>query len=128
MAIKIADASALIAVLFNEPERPMIEDRLDGAQLMAPRLMPFEVANICMIKMRVEPGRRDDWLRTFRNLAALRVELRDVDFEAVIALADAEKLTVYDASYLWLARTLGAELVTLDKRLQAAADAPIPPA
>jgi len=32
-------------------------------------------------------------------------------------------LTVYDASYLWLARRLGAELVTLDKALDAAARA-----
>jgi predicted nucleic acid-binding protein len=37
-----------------------------------------------------------------------------------ILLAESEKLTVYDASYLWLARRLGVELVTLDRDLLAA--------
>jgi predicted nucleic acid-binding protein len=40
---------------------------------------------------------------------------------AVLQLARAEGLTVYDASYLELALRLGAELFTLDKELVAAA-------
>ena len=40
-----------------------------------------------------------------------------VDHDAVLALAVTTGLTVYDASYLWLARTLDAELVTLDQKL-----------
>jgi len=32
-------------------------------------------------------------------------------------LAERMKLSLYDASYLWLAHALGAELVTLDDRL-----------
>jgi predicted nucleic acid-binding protein len=37
-----------------------------------------------------------------------------------VDLAEATGLTAYDASYLWLARTLNAELVTLDRKLAAA--------
>ena len=39
----------------------------------------------------------------------------------VLALASATGLTAYDASYLWLARRLGAPLVTLDAQLARAA-------
>ncbi|HZT90151.1 MAG TPA: type II toxin-antitoxin system VapC family toxin [Stellaceae bacterium] len=39
---------------------------------------------------------------------------------ASLDLAEAAGLTAYDASYLWLARALGAELVTLDRKLAAA--------
>jgi predicted nucleic acid-binding protein len=35
----------------------------------------------------------------------------------VIDLATQARLTTYDASYLWLTRKTGGELVTLDKRL-----------
>ncbi len=47
-----------------------------------------------------------------------------VDHDAVVALALTTGLTTYDASYLWLARQLGAELVTLDRQLDAAAVKP----
>jgi predicted nucleic acid-binding protein len=43
-----------------------------------------------------------------------------VDYLASLALAEATGLTAYDASYLWLARSLGGELVTLDRKLAAA--------
>ena len=42
---------------------------------------------------------------------------------ASVELGLATGLTAYDASYLWLAKELGAELVTLDKALRKAADA-----
>ena len=47
----------------------------------------------------------------------------DASALAALLLADRENLTVYDASYLWLSRKLGLELVTLDSDLNAAAAA-----
>jgi predicted nucleic acid-binding protein len=47
-----------------------------------------------------------------------------VDHVGALELALDSGLTVYDASYLWLARQLGAELVTLDKELGRAATSP----
>ncbi len=41
----------------------------------------------------------------------------DVDYAAVVAVAQQTALTAYDAAYLWLARHLDAELVTLDADL-----------
>jgi predicted nucleic acid-binding protein len=38
----------------------------------------------------------------------------------VLLLAERKRLSAYDAAYLWLAKELGAELVTLDRRLAAA--------
>ena len=40
----------------------------------------------------------------------------------VVLLATATGTTAYDASYLWLAASLGADLVTLDDRLAKAVD------
>jgi predicted nucleic acid-binding protein len=44
----------------------------------------------------------------------------DVNLTDVVLIAKATGLTPYDASYLWLAASLGADLLTLDKRLIAA--------
>lgn len=43
-----------------------------------------------------------------------------MDQDEALALALETGLTHYDASYLWPARELGADLVTLDKAPQAA--------
>ncbi|MFP4126244.1 MAG: hypothetical protein ACLFU0_06310 [Alphaproteobacteria bacterium] len=53
------------------------------------------------------------------------MQLRELDAVGVVAIAAETRLTAYEASYLWLARFLGAELVTLDRRLRAAAHAAI---
>jgi len=49
------------------------------------------------------------------------MQLTDVDHDEVIRLARANNLTAYDASYLWLAQRLKAELVTLDNKMKEAA-------
>lgn len=46
-----------------------------------------------------------------------------VDHDAVVELAATAGLTAYDASYLWLSQQLSAELVTLDRQLERAAEA-----
>ncbi len=45
-----------------------------------------------------------------------------MDHDGALELALTTGLTAYDASYLWLTRQLGAELVTLDKQLATAAE------
>ena len=81
--------------------------------------------NICLKKIRLHPGKRDLMLRGFANFQITEFHLYDVDKDQVLRLAELHRLSAYDASYLWLARHLGAELVTLDVRLEkAAASAP----
>lgn len=118
--VKVVDASALAALLFAEPEAEAIAERLEGARLAAPALLEFELANVCLTKSRRQPGRRDALRAAFRLAHRLSVEIVAIDHAAVLDLAEATGLTAYDASYLWLARTLGAELVTLDRKLAAA--------
>lgn len=95
----------------------MVAARLDGATLRAPALLDHELANVCLIKGRRHPERRDALAAAFRLRNRLRVEIIAVDHDDVLALAHAVGLTAYDASYLWLARLLDAELVTLDRQL-----------
>jgi predicted nucleic acid-binding protein len=119
-AVKVVDASALAALLLAEPEAGLIAERLAGARLAAPALLDFELADICQTKMRRQPSQREALRGAFRLAHRLRIETVAVDRAAMLDLAEATGLTAYDASYLWLARALGAELVTLDRTLAAA--------
>jgi predicted nucleic acid-binding protein len=118
---KVVDASALAALIFAEPEAEEIAARLEGARLAAPALIDFELANVCLTKMRRDPSNRDAIRAGFGLANRLRVQTVAVDHTAIVDLAESTGLTAYDASYLWLARTLAAELVTLDRKLAAVA-------
>jgi predicted nucleic acid-binding protein len=118
---KAVDASALAALLFGEPEADAIAGRLDGVRLVAPDLLPFELANVCLVKCRRHPDQREALLAALKLRGRLGVEEIAVDHDAVVELALVTGFTAYDASYLWLARQFGADLVTLDKALDRAA-------
>ena len=117
MTDKVVDASAIVALLFNELTRDEIVPRLRDATLHAPSLIGFEVANACLKKIRAVPAERQGLIEAFSLFAALSISLATVDLEAALILAERPGLSLYDASYLWLAEALGAELVTLDDRL-----------
>jgi predicted nucleic acid-binding protein len=120
---KVVDASAAVALLFDEVTREAVAGRLRGASLHAPTLIGFEVANACLKKMRAAPGERNALLEGFSLFEQLPIALKAVDLAASIVLAERAKLSLYDASYLWLARALDAELVTLDDKLARADEA-----
>ncbi len=118
----VADASALAAITFQEPGVDDVKLRLMGAQVFAPRILQFEMANVAWKRIRRQP---EGAVATLTLLhAALGegsdIHWMDVNVTDVVLIAQATGLTAYDASYLWLAASLGADLVTLDTRLAAA--------
>jgi predicted nucleic acid-binding protein len=91
--------------------------------LAAPPLLGFELANVCLTKTRRHPEQRQALHAAFRLRTRLAVEEVAINHDDALALATETGSTTYGASYLWLARRLGAELVTLDRPLAKAARA-----
>jgi predicted nucleic acid-binding protein len=123
MDVKVVDSSALAAIIFDEPGSDDVAARLEGARLVAPVLLEFEIVNVCLTKLHQYPDSRAAILEAFVLQGGLTIESDQVDHAATLTLAEQTRLTGYDASYLWLAQRLNAELVTLDRRLGRAAAA-----
>src|SRR5262249_28265020 len=104
-------------LLFGEPQANEIAQRLGDARLFGPALLGFELANVYLSKCRRHPEDEPALRQAFRLRTRLGIEEVAVDHQGAIDLAIGTGLTAYDASYLWLARQLGAELVTLDRLL-----------
>ena len=121
MHVRIVDASALGALVFGEPTAGEIAKTLGDSPMAAPALLWFELASICLHKIKAHPAQRDQILKAFMMAEKLAIEIVEVDQGAVVNLADEIGLTTYDASYLWLARHLKGELITLDSKMQRAA-------
>ena len=121
MVVKVIDASALAAIVFVEPEGKNVIREIEGCELVAPFLLPFELANVCLTKQRRHPTHREQLLSNFLLVDRMAIRYVGMNMVQVLLLAEEHDLTAYDASYLFLSLELDASLVTLDKRLAKAA-------
>ncbi|MGE5244988.1 MAG: type II toxin-antitoxin system VapC family toxin [Betaproteobacteria bacterium] len=119
MRFVVVDASALAALAFGEPEADTVRDRLEGTVLFAPTLLKFELANTAWKKIRKSPGDADAILGRLETTlnGDWGITWRDVDHVDAAVIARGLDISAYDASYVWLAGSLGADLVTLDQKL-----------
>ena len=117
MVVKVVDASAIAALLFNEPEAERVATVLDGCVLAAPTLLEYEIGHTCWKMCRRHAESAAALRQALGGFSALGIKLHAVDLVEALVVAERFELTVYDASYLWLARRLQAPLVSLDRRL-----------
>ena len=117
----VVDASALAAIVFDEPEAAPIVANIIG-RAIAPTLLRYELASVCTTQLVRHPARHAATLA--RYALAMKVDLTsyEPDWSTLPELAQRWSLSAYDAAYLQLALARGANLVTLDARLSAAFD------
>jgi len=117
----VVDASAVAAVLFDEPRAAEIVALLDSHRLVAPHLILYEVLNVARKKVHGDPARRKDFLTSAGRFPDLGIEPMTPDPGQILTAALDRGLTSYDAAYLALAEQLDIPLCTLEARLRAAA-------
>lgn len=122
MSVTVVDASAVAAVIFDEPEAAPVMASIKGGPLLAPGLLRYEMASVCTTKLRNEPKNAKLTLQRYRLFSGLDIEFVDSEWDALPVLARQWELTAYDAAYLQLALKRKAPLVTLDARLASAYD------
>lgn len=114
----VLDASAVVAILLDPgPRGAAVGEAIGTADLHAPALLPFEVANV--LRRQRLAGRLSRAEEGLANDGAARLPIEYWPFEVVAARTAqlGDVLTAYDASYVALAEFLGAALVTADARL-----------
>ena len=117
----VADASVVIALLFEERHWEVAAERLRGRLISAPHLLDLEFTNAALRKMRREGHDAATVDRAMQVFGELVADRHPVPAAAALELAQRYGITPYDAAYLWLAERLEAPLVTFDARLGEAA-------
>lgn len=113
----VVDASVVVSALVGGDARSEWAASVLQGTLLAPALLPFEVANVLR---RLETGGRltpDGAAQGLADLRDLRIELWP--FDAVVAQVWALRgsLSAYDASYVAVAAAADVPLATLDGKL-----------
>lgn len=121
MSVIVVDASAVAAVVFDEPDSGPVLAAVKG-RLLAPTLLLYELASVCATKLMRRRAEASAILARYRLVSELDVSLVEPDWIALPALAVEWSISAYDAAYLQLALARAAGLVTLDARLASAFD------
>lgn len=119
----LVDASVVLAVILEEPEKAAILDVTAGSEAKAPGCLRWEVGNAfsAMVKRgRLEESGSIAALRIFETIPVQEV---DVDLGSALALALKYRIYAYDAYYLVAAKSHKVALLTLDGRMSEVAKA-----
>lgn len=124
MALVVVDASVVISSLFpNDRRSSAASARLRaGDALHAPALIDFEVLHIIRRYSFSDKSLTPDRVVTMLDLLA-KLPIRRIPMDRALAgraFGHRDNLSAYDASYVALAETIGASLITADLRLAAA--------
>lgn len=118
----VVDASFLLAHLIPDEKREDVEEIFDKyvegeIVFVSSPLLEFEVTNAIWMarkRKRIESLLAKKLVKLFKEYD---IEIVQADLKKTINISIKHNLTVYDAGYVVVSRTLGCELLTLDKKL-----------
>jgi predicted nucleic acid-binding protein len=117
----VVDASALVDYLFLTPRRAVVEPLIEsGAELHVPALTDVEVTSAIvrfLVRRIITIERAEEALADLSELPMARHGHLSL-LPRVLSLRN--NFSVYDATYVALAESLGAELITTDEKLAGA--------
>jgi predicted nucleic acid-binding protein len=117
----VLDSSVAVAWLVPDEHSPAVDalaDRLGVEAALVPAVWPLEVGNALLSARRAQRLPERDFDKLVALVARLPVEIaaaaRAEDIPGLLRVAAALKLSVYDATYIELARRHAIPLATLD--------------
>jgi predicted nucleic acid-binding protein len=117
----VADTSAILAVLLDEPEKEAVVEATKGCVLCAPASIRWEVGNAATAgvkKRRLTPERARQLVSDFERVT---IQELDVEVRRAVDLAIEHGLYAYDAYILEAARSSGSQLLVLDGAIKRSA-------
>ncbi len=113
----VVDASVIIAVIANEPEKEQLIEITKGADLLAPSSIHWEIGNAfsAMIKRRrVSLEQVLDAIEIYRQIP---IRFTEVELENTLAIVAELGIYAFDAYLLRCAMKYQTALITLDRKL-----------
>jgi predicted nucleic acid-binding protein len=110
----MVDASILICIILNEPEKKKIISLTEGVDLVSPEMISFEVGNAFSRMYKRHRLNEDQITKSYKLFESLPLRLVKVDMIKALKLSCKYNIYAYDAYYLETAYRLKIPLLTLD--------------
>lgn len=119
----VIDASAIIAIVANEPEKASLIELTVGADLIAPASIHYEIGNAFSAMLKRQRITLSQVTTALRLCQSIPIRYVNVDLPAAMRIASELDLYAYDAYLLHCAEKYRSPLLTLDRKLGANAEA-----
>lgn len=119
--ILTVDPSVILSVVLNEPTKPALVKLTEGAELLSPPSLPWEVGNALSALVRrdrITALQAQEALTSFQRIP---VRLAEIQLEKALEMATSHRIFAYDAFVLECARRYRTPLLSLDQRQLAVA-------
>jgi len=110
----LIDASALMPVLINEPEKEQIVSITKDYELLAPSVLPYEIGNALTRLKKRQILNDKQIIKVYGEFLKIPLRFLDIDIENALTIACKYTIYAYDAYYLETAYRLNLSLLTLD--------------
>lgn len=118
----LVDASVLIAVIANEPEKDAIVALTAGAHIVAPRSVHWEIGNAFSAMLKRERITLEQALEAIQVYRSIPIRFVEVELDAGLEIAAQLKIYAYDAYLIQAAKQYKLPLMTLDRSLSNVAE------
>ena len=114
----LIDASALMPILINEPEKGCIVNITKNCELLAPSMLPYEIGNALSRLKKRQILNEKQIAAAYNDFRKIPLRLLEVDIENALKIACKYTIFAYDAYYLEMAYRLNLPLLTLDRSMK----------
>jgi predicted nucleic acid-binding protein len=117
----VVDTSVIIAVLFNEPIKPIVLELTTDTILHAPASLHWEIGNALSAMFKQKRISLQQAEKAYKAYKQIPLKLEDIDILKAIQVCHSQSIYAYDSYFIVCAQKLHAPLLTLDKSLSVAA-------
>ena len=114
----LLDASAIMSIILNEPNRDKVIKLTENAMLLVPEVVTFEIGNALINLFRKQKITEEDLLSAYRKYLSIPIRIIRVNVEKALKIACKYKIFAYDAYYLEIAYRLKVPLISFDEQMK----------
>ena len=114
----LLDASALLAVILNEPNKNKVIKLTKNSTLLSPEVISFEIGNALISLYKRKKITEEKLLEAYKTYISIPIRNIKIDIQKALKIACRYKIYAYDAYYLEIAYRMKLPLITFDELMK----------
>ena len=119
----VVDASIVLAVILNEPEKNDIIQSTEGRDLLSPGCLKWEIGNAFSAMLKRKRLNQKEVQKALNTFSIIPIKEVEVNLSVAITLCGVHGIYAYDAYYMVVSKRLDRPMLTLDDRMSKVAKA-----